>query len=635
MTPRSGKSTLLLAICIYGLLPQAGLVAQTGQETRVQPADYSNGPSWFPNVMLPYGEQPIPPLVLENSPRLETLIHNGRLELTLADAIALALENNLDISVQRFLPNFAQTDVLRTKSGQAARGFTGALVPGGLSAGALGVGVSGTSAGSGVGSAGGITGGGGAVQIGPAGNFDPSLNFNFSWDRVSSPLNTLQVSGVPTVTGNTTAYSGSYAQLFHEGGSYSLALSGQRQSSTQQYLRFNPAVVTRFAMAFNQPMLNGFGFLPNERFIRVAANNTRVSEDIFRQQIITTVVLVENTYWDLAALQENVKVAEQSLSVSERLYKDNRMRLEIGTMSPLDVTSAEAEVAGRMRDLTVAKTNVQMQEATLKNILSKRVGPELDAASIMVKDRMPEPKDSDLPDLRTALAAALENRPDLKQAERSLGNQDITVKYTQNNLLPSANVFGFWAGAGLEGTAVDVVTGASDALSQTFLGTYPEYAGGVTLSVPLRNRVAQADNLRSQLEGKQLRVSLQRLRNQVAVEVRKAIIGMIQGKAQVGAAHQATRLAREIWEGEQQKLEAGASTSYNVILRERDFITAEQAEVAAVAGYAKAMVEMDRAMGSTLDHNGIEYSDALRGTITKMPVTSTSFNLQSPQKEAK
>jgi outer membrane protein len=633
MKARPGRSALLLSLCVYWLIPQAGLVAQTKGEPQPAPSDYATGPTWFPTVFRPYQEQPILPLVLENSPRLESLLHDGTLELTLADAVALALENNLDIAVQRYLPNFAQIDVLRAKSGQAARGFSGALIPGGLSAGALGAGVTGTSAGSGVGSAGGITGGGGAVQVGATGNFDPSFNFNFSWDRVTSPLNTIQVSGVPTVTGYTTAYSGSYAQLFHEGGSYSLALSGQRQSSTQQYLTFNPAVVTRFALGFNQPLLNGFGLLPNERFIRVARNNTKVSEEVFRQQVVTTVVLVENTYWDLAALQENVRVAEQSLAVSQRLYKDNQMRLEIGTMSPLDVTTAEAQVAASIRDLTVAQTNVQMQEATLKNILTKKVSPELDAARIVIRDRMPEPKDSDLPDLQTALAAALENRPDLKQAERNLLNQDVSIKYTENNLLPSASVFGFYAGSGLQGNGANLATGAVDALSQTFQGSFPEYAGGLTVSIPLRNRVAQADNVRSQLEGKQLRVSLQRSRNQVALEVRKAIIGMIQGKAQVEAAHQATRLARETWEGEQQKLEAGAATSYQVILRERDLIAAEQAEVTAVAGYAKAIVEMDRSMGATLDRNGIEFGDALSGTVSKMPITP--FTLRGSNKEAK
>jgi outer membrane protein TolC len=559
-------------------------------------------------------------MTLSNSPRLESLIHDGKLELSLADALALALENNLDIAVQRYIPKFAQTDVLRTQSGQAARGFTGALIPSGLTAGALGAGVSGAGAGSGVGNAGGITGGGGAVQVGPTGNFDPSLNFNFSWDRASSPLNTTQVSGVPVSIGQTTAFSGSYAQLFPEGASYSLTLSAQRQSSNQQFLQFNPAAVSRFALGFNQPLTNGFGRLPNERFIRVARNNIKVADEVFQQQVITTVVTVANAYWDLAAARENVRVAEQSLGVSERLLKDNQFRVEVGIMSPLDVVSAEAEVAGRIRDLTVARTNLQLQEAALKNFLSKKVSPELDAAGIVIKDPMPEPRDSDLPNLSVALGFALENRPDLRQAERSLQNQDVSTSFTANSLPPGVSVFGFYAGSGLAGDSPTAQGGLWDALGQTFRADYPEYAGGSTVSIPLRNRVAQADNIRSQLEGQQLKVSLQRSRNQVSLEVRKAVIGIIQGKAQVQAAHEATRLAREIWQGEQNKLEAGASTSYQVILRERDLVAAQQAELIAVVGYAKAMVEVDRATGATLRNNGIEFADALSGTVTKMLV---------------
>jgi len=633
MQIRLERSVLLLVLCIHTLSPQASLSAQTQANQNAAATNEIAAPKWFPSIFRPYQEQVVPHVVLENSPRQESLILDGKLELTLADALALALENNLDIAVQRYIPKFAQTDVLRTQSGQAARGFQGASIPGGLSAGALGAGVSAGSAGAGVGSAGGITGGGGAVQVGSTGNFDPSFSFNLSWDRVTSPLNTQVVAGVPVVKGTTTAFTGSYAQLLHTGASYSLSLSGQRQASTQKNLIFNPADVARFSMGFNQPLLNGFGRLPNERFIRVARNNTKVSELVFQQQIITTVVLVENTYWDLAAFQQNVRVAEQSLAVSERLLRDNQARVEIGTMSPLEVVSAEAEVAGRTRDLTIARTNLQLQEAALKNMLVKKVSPELDTARILIKDTMPEPRASDIPELQSALASALEKRPDLRQAESNLFNQDIATQFTTNSLLPGASVFGFYAGAGLGGKSAQTETGLLNAFGQAFKADYPEYAGGLTLNVPLRNRVAQADNLRAQLEGQQLRISLQRSRNQVSLEVRKAIIGMMQGKAQVEAAHEAVRLAREMWQGEQNKLEAGASTSYQVILRERDFIAAQQAEVVAVVSYAKAMVELDRATGSTIARNGIEFADALSGKVTKMPVTPFSF--REPSREVK
>ena len=301
-------------------------------------------------------------------------------------------------------------------------------------------------------------------------------------------------------------------------------------------------------------------------------------------------------------------------------------------MSPLDVTSAESEVAASTRDLTLAQTNVQLQEATLKNMLARKVSPQLDSARIVLRDPMPEPSQADIPDLALALANALETRPELRQAGINLQNQDISDEFTKNGLEPSLGVFGFYAGSGLQGTSTTTSSGMTDALGQSFKAAYPEYSGGFSLNIPLRNRTAQADNLRSQLEKNQLLVSQQLSRNTISMEVRKAIIGLVQGKAQVEAARKATKLAREIWEGEKSKLEDGVSTSYNVILRERDFTTAENAEVAAMITYTKALVEMDRSRGITLERNGIEYSDALSGRISKTPVTPFS---QGGSKEVK
>ncbi len=629
---KSRQIRIVITLIMVGLLiaPQAAL-AQSPGEDRASPPGQSAPASWFPNIFAPYQARPTRPLVIENSPRIESLIRDGKLELTVSDALALALENNLDIAVQRFIPAIADTDVLRTSSGQAARGVQGASVPSGLSAGAIGVGVSAAGGSGGLGSAGGITGGGGAISIGSSGNFDPSVNVNFSFDRVTSPLNTIQVAGVPVVTANATAFSSNYAQLFHTGTSYSMAVTGQRQASTQQRLRFNPAVVSRFSFAFHQPLLNGFGRLANERFINVALNNTEISEEVFRLQVIDTVVQVENAYWELAALQENVRVAEQSLQVAERLLGDNRLRVDIGSMPPLEVTSAEAEVAARTRDLTLARTNLQMQETTLKSLLVKESTPAIEAAVIVLKDRMPEPKDADLPELQAALDGAVKNRSDLKQAEGNLRNQAIANRFTANGLKPSAGVFGLFAGAGLEGNGLETRAGTGDSLWQSLSGEFPEYGGGVSLSIPIRNRVAQADNLRSQLEDSQLRLSLQRLRNQAAVEVRKAMIGLVQGRAQLEAAHEAARLAREIWTGEQERLEAGVSTSYQVILRERDFVAAQQAEVDSSANYAKALVEMDRATGQTLTRRNIQVADALSGDIKNKPVAA--FTLGLPGKD--
>src|SRR4029077_1462971 len=373
----AGLSSLLL-FCLAS--PQVN--AQTPQGNAFL-TDYSKGPNWFRHFTAPYRQHPIPPLSLENSPRLRDLIHDGKLEISMADALALAIENNLDVAVERQVIPMSQTDVLRSSSGSAARGFSGATIPLGLSAGALGTGVSTAGTGGGVGNAGGISGGGGAVNIAPAGTFDPTINYAFSWDRTTSPLNSLVVAGVPNVTTNTTSYRCRYTPLLPPGTSYFVSLNGQRSSSTQQNFLFNPVVATRMDVGFNQPLLSGFGLKPNLRFLLVAKNNENVAGAIFRTQLQATIQQVENAYWDMAQFQENVKVAQDSLAAAQRLYENSKRQAEVGALAPLDVVSAQSAVAASERDLVIAQTNFQIQEITLKNLLSKRIDPELDSAEIV------------------------------------------------------------------------------------------------------------------------------------------------------------------------------------------------------------------------------------------------------------
>src|SRR5437667_3958784 len=391
---------------------------------------YITGPNWWPTVLKPYQPSSIKPLMMENSPRLHDLIRNGKLRLSMADALALAIENNLEIAVSRFLHPIAEADVLRASSGQAARGIQGALVPGGLQQGALGVGVNQFQGAGGVGSAGGISGGGGAVQIPQVGTFDPSVSMNFSLDHTTSPLNTLQVAGVPRVNTSSTAFSTSYTQLFPTGTSFTYNLNGIRQNSTQQYLLYNPAVISRFTVGINQPLLSGRGALPNKRFIMVAGNNMRTYDELLRSQLTATVVQVENAYWNLAAANEAIIAAERTLEVAQRLDNDTKARLQIGTVAPIELASTGSAVAAAQRDLIIAKTDSQLQEAQLKKILSKRIDAELDAAGIETTDELPEPNPRDVPELNTALAAALEERPDLRIAKQDLANQDISARFT-------------------------------------------------------------------------------------------------------------------------------------------------------------------------------------------------------------
>ena len=439
------------------------------------------GPGVFPHVRDPYRQKPMSLPVLVNSPRLRNLIHDGKLELSLADALALTLENNLDIVVQRYVIPFAQTDILRTKSGQAARGFTGALYPGELNSGAIGAGVTGAGGTGGTGSAGGITGGGGAVFVGAAGAFDPSVTFSTSFDRVSSPLNSLIVSGIPTTTSSAIAYSTSYSQLFTTGTSYSVSLSTLRQNTTQQNLLFNPDITSRLSIGVNQPLLAGFGRMANERFMTVAKNDTGTADEVFRQQVIASIAQIEDAYYNLRAFQENVQVAQESLAAVQKLLDDTRKQEAAGILSRLDVVTADSEVAASQRDLIVAQTSLQQQETTLKQLLSKRADPDLDAAAIVVTDPLPEPREADLPQLEKALSTALTNRPELKEAANNLQNQGIAIQYAKNNMQPSLAVFGLYAGSGLQGNSKTQTSGGTELAGSELWRDLPGDCGGAEL----------------------------------------------------------------------------------------------------------------------------------------------------------
>ena len=365
--------------------------------------------------------------MLFRSPRLRDRLRDGHLRLSLADALALALENNLDIAVQRYVPLVAQADVLRASSGQAARGVPGALLPSGLSAGALGVGVNQAAGTGGVGGAGGISGGGGAVSVPQVGTFDPAVSFSSSYDRTVSPLNSLVVAGVPQVQTLSAASSVNYTQLFSEGTSITMTVNGIGQNSTQQSLLFNPAVVSRFAMGFNQPLLSGFGTVPNKRFLLVARNDLNTSEQLFRQQVVATIVQIENAYWDLVAAQQAIAAAELSRDAARRLVDDTRQRVEVGTAAGIDVTSTESAAASAERDRIVAETTFQLQQAQLKSLLSKTADPELEAAVIETTDALPEPHQLTLPGADAAIADAVAKRPELQAAAMDASNQDLEI----------------------------------------------------------------------------------------------------------------------------------------------------------------------------------------------------------------
>jgi outer membrane protein TolC len=568
-----------------------------------QISDFSKNPEWFPRFYKPYAAQKVPNLELKNSTGLSGLIVGGKLRISLAQLKAAVGENNLDILGSNNSARYAETDMLRAKGGGAPRGGAGVQIPSSLFAGAIGAGVGGSS---GVGSfsSAGITGGARQVVGFARGNYDPSLAIGLSFDRTSSPLNSVIVSGLPQVRTNSTALLMRYSQAFTTGSSLSVSFNNMRQNSTQLFLLYNPNFSSQLSVSFTQQLLNGFGPDVGRRFLQVAKNEEKIMDENVRLQVNTTLAQAQNNYWDLVAARENVRVAQESLEVARRFYQDNQTKEEIGSASGLDVITANSELAARERDLAAAQAVMQMREVELKSIISKDV-TILNSVQVEPVDTLPDPKDSDVPKLDEALAAAMSNRSEIRQAEVNLNTQDIAIRYEKNLLKPTLLFFANFNSSGLYGDRIIPTAGApivlpggiSQALRRVRDWQYPEYAVGFSFSLNIRNRAAEADIYRVKLERQQTETSMQRTRNNIALEVRKAVMGLVQSKAQVEASHKATELSRETLAAEEAKLLEGVSITYDVIRRQRDLRSAQFAEVQARANYAKSLVEMSRATG--------------------------------------
>jgi len=586
------------------LLIASPLKAQSEASNKI---DYSKNLDSFPRFYRVYQTRRVPVVDLRNTLRISDSIRDGKLILSSAALKEMVLENNLDIVYASLNPYFADIDLLRARGGGAPRGAPGVQIPSSLFSGALGAGLGSVGGLGGGGSAGGISGGARAVYAFPRGTFDPAILLNFSVDQTTNPLNTIVVSGTPTVTTHTTALQTRYVQAFTSGTSISIGFNNQRQSSTQQRLLYNPVVSSSFSFTITQQVLNGAGFRVNRRLIEVAQNERKVTQEAYRQQVISSLAKAQNSYWDLVAARDSVNAAEKSLAVAQQLYQDNTIREQEGVLSYLDVVTAEAEVAARQRDLIVAQTNLKMNEADLKNALSKQIDSALGEAQIEAVDALPDPKAADVPELAEALSTAMSNRPEILQAEGNILNQEVAMKYAKNRLKPTLILFGVYNGAGLYGNrfvtnpegGVDIKLpgGISQALRQVIRFDYPDYAFGFNLTIPIFNRSAQADNLRARLDKQQSEMSIQMTRNDINLEVRRAVIGLIQAKSRVEAASKARELGEQNLSAEEARLLNGISTPYSVIRRQRDYLAAQLAEVQARVAYAKALVEMNRSTG--------------------------------------
>lgn len=583
-----------------------------------------------------YGPSHVPEPQLANSPRLTQLIRDGKLYLSLKDAIALALENNLDLAIARYNLPIADTDILRTKAGGIFRGVNAGVVQGtpgggvgGFGTGAPGAGAGGTTAGAG----GAGAGASGLVQstlgVGaPVQSYDPAIFATVGEEHQTTQLANLRIYGVPLLQLNTGQANFGFAQSFATGTNFSFEFNNNRQTTNSPFFNLSPALGSQYRVGIQQQLLSGFGFGPNLRYLQIAKNDKKISDIAFKDQVIATVTQVENIYWDLVDAYQQSQVNEQSLAFAQQSLDNTKKQLQLESVPAMDVTRAEAEVSKRDQDLTVARTSLQLQELLMKNALTKSLDdPTLEAVNVVPTDRIesvtPSAANASVQDL---IAEALHDRPELQESDVDLINRQISRRAARNALLPSLSLVGFYGSSGLAGplnpvynvpgvpNSSTVPTDFSGALQNAFNNTAPDYYIGFNLNLPIRNRVAKADQYRSELEYRQAELRREELRKQIRIEVRNAEYALQQTVARVDAAQKARDLAQRTFEITQKEQTLGAGSTFQTLAAQRDVALAELDLVNAKTVYEKAKVELDRATASTLEHNGIQIADAIRGT---------------------
>jgi outer membrane protein len=622
-------------------------------------SSYSKPYSHFPNPFKPYLPHHVEPPNLSNTPRIDQLMQNGKLMLTVNDAIALALENNLDIAIARYNLPIADTDIVLANSGQATRGVNTGVVqgtPGGIPS-STSTSTTGTTGSQG-GGAGGTTAGAGGAGTGAAGlvtstlgvgapvpSFDPNLTGTLQLDR-SQIQSSSAFAGIPITSQNTGTVNFAYNQGFHWGSTLSVGFNNSRVTTNSPFTVVSPTLNSGFRATISQPLLQGLGFLSNTRFIRIAKNNREISDVAFRLQVITTVNQIQNIYWDLVNAYENVKVQEEALALANKTLSDNQKQVQIGTLAPIEIVRAQSVVATDQQQLTLARTNLELQQLLMKNALSRTlVDPMLAGAEVIPTSVMALPEQEPVTPIQDLVNDAISHRAELAQSRIDLVNRDINNKSAKNALLPTLNAFGYYGGSGLGGRVSETAQFCGPSTTSTFcvnpasvppqfLGSGTSYGGtvgqlfdstapdkgvGLQLTIPIRNRAAQANQVRAELEYRQSQMRLQQLENQVRIEVRNAQFALQQNRASVAAARAAVALAQESFDAESKKYALGASTSTLVLQQQSALTQARSTLVSAMSSYEKSRIELDRATGLTLSKLGIDIADAERGQVNHMP----------------
>jgi outer membrane protein len=574
-----------------------------------------------------------------NSVRLSDLIKDGKIYLSLSDALALALENNYDIAIARYYLDIADTDILRTKTGAAYRGVGATVLTNTLGGTSQTLSTSGAPGGT---SSGAATGSSGLVLTtdgtGPTPeSLDPTFTGTIQFERMTEPqANTLFSGGLSKLTTNTNEYNFAYSQGFTSGTQLSIALNNSRITTDNPNSNYSPELTSAFKATVTQHLLQGAGFWVNKRYMYEAKLNRRLTDSTFRQQILYTVNQVENIYWALVSSYDDTKAKERALEQSTKVLNDDKKQLEIGTVAPLQVVSDESAVATDKQALINSKNNLAYQQLVIKQAITRNLNdPTLVAAEVIPTDRVTLEvlSEENQPD-EDLVKQAFQNRPELEQAVLAIQKDEITLRGARKALLPTLDVYGFYNSSALGGSQnpnyVNIISGSTDTsiestgygtvLQNLFNSSAPDKGIGFNLSIPLRNRTAQADQARSLIEYRQAELHLEQLYTQIHMQVVNAKIALNNYRELVKSSMAARDYNKQSLEAEQKKLRLGASTSANVLTQERNLATAENSLNSALASYAQARASLYQMLASTLQHYGINLNDATMGDVKTAPV---------------
>jgi len=581
------------------------------------------------NPLARYLPSTAPPVNLQNSQRLYDLIRDGNLRISLQDAIALALENNLVLAAFRYNFPIAQADLQRTKAGGLVNGVNTNITQTTQSGfGASGGGGGSASSSNAAAGAGGIVtstlGAGAAVP-----SFDPFLNFNgFVNHSVTQEANIFLV-GTPILKQNNIEIESQYTQSFPLGTNVTVNYYGQRITSNSPYSVLNPELYSNFQVIFTQPLLYGFGLASNERYIHIAKRNLQITDLAFKQQVIATVTDIENLYWDLVNAYQDVQVKTRSLDYANQTLADDQKQLELQNIPALQVMKDQSAVATSEGDLTIAKATLRHNELLIKNDLTRTDDPSIDEIPVIPLDLQGGPDSNESKSITELIADAMKNRPEVAIFRNQAEVLRQSLKDINSELLPVLNLFGYYEGAGVAGLknpycdlspaecATTLPTDFPSMLKNTFNYSSPTYEVGVNLQINLRNRVVKADQFRAVLAYRQSQISQEQQQKSLRFDIRDSQFALEQAQARVAATQKARDLAQNSFDIAKKEQDIGAMSRYDTLIAEQGLAVAESAFFTAQTAYEKAKADIDRATGTTLDRTGVSIDDARSGVVAQ------------------